>query len=90
MAGLGSAYRKARGKNVKMGWGGVGLGWAAGRPHVFASTRFGTFGSFRPGASEVGREWEPPPRGAPWGALSAAADSACKELPDVSFGAGRP
>ena len=35
------------------------------------------------GASEVGRDWEPPPRGAPWGALSAVADSARKELPDV-------
>ena len=35
------------------------------------------------GASEVGRDWEPSPRGAPWGALSAVADSARKELPDV-------
>ena len=70
-----------------MGWGAEGArpfsGAVAGRLHVFASTRFATFGSFLPGASEVGRDWEPPPRGAPWGALSAVADSARKELPDV-------
>ena len=45
--------------------------------------RRGSRGVLVPSASEVGRDWEPPPRGAPWGALSAVADSARKELPDV-------